>query len=260
MKEFWDDRALLSQDDFLRSVLDPNDIKGIKNQYIDYYLKHYLKSFINANQEDRILEIGCGYGRLTEFMADYVSTIVGVDISENFVEIAQQNSKHANAKYISLQNFHKSHHPFNKAFMVWVAMYLKNDDDLISLLSTYTDSIKDGLILIEQIAATPTTQSIDGKFYAQYRTHSQLINILKASGFELVTYKLLNERLFGPFYRVLFSKYTYPFIPKFLKKYVGILFWCDRMCLQYLNINKIHKITDIAYEFKKIKNENTIST
>jgi SAM-dependent methyltransferase len=57
----------------------------LRNKY-DYELKH----------TDSVLDIGCGVGRLAQFIAPHVSNVVGIDVSEGMVEAARTMLKNFN--------------------------------------------------------------------------------------------------------------------------------------------------------------------
>ena len=48
----------------------------------------------------RVLDFGCGPGRLTEALADHASQVTGIDISREMIARARAQSTHANASYL----------------------------------------------------------------------------------------------------------------------------------------------------------------
>ena len=102
--DYWSDLASNGEDDEasqLRKVLDPNDNKGVKNAYLDAYLKYYLREILSPKPEDILLEIGSGIGRLTEYLAHFVEKVYGVDLVAAFVDKCNVNpNKNSNTVYL----------------------------------------------------------------------------------------------------------------------------------------------------------------
>lgn len=65
-------------------------------------------------EKKRILEIGCGTGRITEFMSNHFDEVYGVDISEEMIEKAKERLKHK--KNITLTPTDGVHLPFSDDF------------------------------------------------------------------------------------------------------------------------------------------------
>lgn len=63
----------------LRAVLDPADEGGWKNLSIDFIHKKALARYLYLNEDERILDFGCGTGRVTFWVAREPVFVVGVD-------------------------------------------------------------------------------------------------------------------------------------------------------------------------------------
>jgi protein-L-isoaspartate O-methyltransferase len=102
----WNNLAARSRTDVfddLRAVLDPVDVKGVKNSYIDAYLKHYLLRYLRPGKGDVLLEVGCGPGRLTEYLSQFVRSVYGIDIIDTFIDdCGADPRKHNNTFYFHL--------------------------------------------------------------------------------------------------------------------------------------------------------------
>lgn len=61
----------------------------------DYFLHdEIIRSIIGYDKKSKVLEIGCGNGRLSEFIAPHVETLYGVDISEEMILRARARLGH----------------------------------------------------------------------------------------------------------------------------------------------------------------------
>ena len=60
-------------------------------------VQHSLRKIIK--QGDLVLDLGCGTGISTRFIAEQGAKVIGVDISPDLIGYAQVNSAHPNAEY-----------------------------------------------------------------------------------------------------------------------------------------------------------------
>lgn len=141
-------------DTFGINVTDPNDTLGVKNAYItlvqDYALQHYLPAASGL-----ALDVGCGYGRMSDILAGYGWQVQGIDPSEHLIHYAQTHYAKAEfmigslpdlpaapaaAKLILLQNLLRSLHLIGKTTVVSdIAGYLQPGGYLAVI-----DNVRDG--------------------------------------------------------------------------------------------------------------------
>lgn len=83
-------------------------------------VKQYLQAeidFVKGNLSDtqRVLELGAGYGRIMRELAPYCGSIVGIDISEESVELGKEYLKDNHNASIVAMDVHrmKFHQPFD---------------------------------------------------------------------------------------------------------------------------------------------------
>lgn len=241
IKQIWLDRANMniSDDEILRKVIDPNDLKGIKNNYIDEYLKYYLLDSLKPKDTDCILDIGCGYGRLTDFIAPRVHQITGVDITPEFIRYAENNKKAENVLYFLPETLRKQKNTYNKAFIVWVLLCIESDEDLKRMLEFYFDIGIEELIIIDQFKDKQEIEFLEGSFYAKYRKQDDIIKTIEELGFELVRKVGMGERNIGPVSRLLFNGRMYKILPRYLNKISKYLFWLDFAITKIFFIKKL---------------------
>lgn len=87
-KKHWDNSAKLGN---LASVIDPNDTKGFKNQYIAYLRDEAIRSVL-PHQKILVMDFGCGSGNLCQTFASGECYMVGIDISFNLLKLAVQQN------------------------------------------------------------------------------------------------------------------------------------------------------------------------
>jgi 2-polyprenyl-3-methyl-5-hydroxy-6-metoxy-1,4-benzoquinol methylase len=95
------------------------------------------------NNNDIILDIGSGYGHLSEALKSEVKEIYGIDISQKFLEICKKKySQYDNLHFRKLDpnnytdfSFLNGHH-FSKIVCLSVIQYYKNQDELENLIKS----------------------------------------------------------------------------------------------------------------------------
>jgi SAM-dependent methyltransferase len=242
--------------DALRKVLDPSDTRGVKNSYIDVYLKYYLKKYLRPEKEDTVLEIGCGIGRLAEYLSQFVNAVYGIDIVESLIDACNSNPrKSRNTFYLKMSEREKlKEAPINKMYIVWVLMLLTDRTELIETLTAYRKilpNLKTAAVL-EQVKRSTQLEHHGGKFYGAYRTIDEYTEIFHTAGFKVKGFYVLGERHNGPFYKLLHV--LYKVLPRALAQVSPQLFLMDK----YLMGDNAHKVklinnkrpTDVLFQLE----------
>jgi SAM-dependent methyltransferase len=231
--------------DALRKVLDPSDIKGVKNTYIDVYFKYYLREYIHPEKEDILLEVGCGIGRLTEYLAQHVHTVFGIDIVDLFIDACNANPrKHKNTFYLKMSERDKlKESPINKMYIVWVLMLLTDRNELIETLTAYRNMLPNlkMAVVIEQVKISTQLEHRHGTFDCVYRTIEEYKEIFNASGYKVKGYSILGERYNGYFYKLIHILCN--ILPRKLAKVAPKLFYMDKY-LMGANAHSVKLIND----------------
>ncbi len=84
----------------LRLVLDPRDTRGWKNLYIDRLQKAALSAGLSLPRDVRVLDLGCGAGRMSHWMAARGYRVVGVDLDRDLLLRAAGSSQPGNAGFV----------------------------------------------------------------------------------------------------------------------------------------------------------------
>ena len=88
MRAYWDAKAQENAMYYIHSVLDyrDTDVEGFWASGAEA-LEHTLGPFdVSIGPSDRVLEIGCGIGRITRALAGRAEKVTGVDVSQEMVE------------------------------------------------------------------------------------------------------------------------------------------------------------------------------
>lgn len=125
---------------------------------INTYLNNWMFKEINTildNKNLKILDIGCGYGRLAKQIVDKYPkvTIFGVDIAKNYVDLFNQTLGPKNKAFKSdIQNLPFKDNSFNVIFIVTTLMYVQSNNNQKQALNEAFRVLKKGgsFVIIER--------------------------------------------------------------------------------------------------------------
>jgi SAM-dependent methyltransferase len=173
----WSELAAL---DRYAAVLDPGDRVGAKNALIDSVHKRALARALPALDGLRVVDFGCGTGRLAEWLAGQGALVSGVDATPEMVDRARAAVPEANFQVIDGFDL-----PFETAsedavISVYVLQYYVGDRDAMAeLLAEFRRVLRPGgtLAALEQTSAGDIGR---GTTTAGYR------DAVSAAGFDAV--------------------------------------------------------------------------
>ena len=142
----------------------------------------------------KLLEIGCGLGRWAEFFQDKCSEYVGIDYSENLIEIAKEHFNYSNCHFekLSVTEIDEENlpikGPYDIIFITGVLIYL-NDEDITEMIEkinklTHENSV---IYIRETISVLDTrltlkdfhSEELEVDYNAIYRTEEELLEFFK---------------------------------------------------------------------------------
>jgi ubiquinone/menaquinone biosynthesis C-methylase UbiE len=122
----------------------------------------YLIKFLNKN--DKILDVGCGYGRFTIPLAKLGYNIQGIDITPTLIKKAKQDAKkekvNINFKVGDMKKLPYKENSFNKIICMWSVFIelSKKKDQLMAIREMKRVLVTKGFALIEM--PVPVTKRI----------------------------------------------------------------------------------------------------
>lgn len=171
--------------------------KYFNQAYKDHRNRYYFATnYINEN--DKILDISCGCGYGSWFMAETTGCrqVVGVDISDEALDFAQQYYSSNKIAY-KKGNIEKNEYDLDieEQFNVIVSFetieHLKNDDVFLQHLHTFLDD--DGVLIVsspnEEVIPynnNPYFENGINPYHYRHYTSKELEIILNNNGFEVV--------------------------------------------------------------------------
>lgn len=160
-----------------------------------YVNRENIDFFIDKINGDKILDIGCGSGRDAEYFVNKGLDVIGIDLSNRFIEISK--AKVPNAQFIKM-DMRNINFPVNSFDGIW---------SIASLLHIPKLEIKDTIIKFREVLKTNGIVYISvklgegerfvkkdrykglEKFFAFY-TESEISDLLKDYGFEIIKLSL----------------------------------------------------------------------
>lgn len=119
------------------SVIDPNDVRGLKNQYISQLRDRHILAAVGDDCQRKVaLDLGCGNGGLTQAVVSMVPSVLGLDISDRLLYQASERSfsgKVSFAQYDGM-SFPIVSRSLDFVFTYGVLIYLLDDIDLQRVL------------------------------------------------------------------------------------------------------------------------------
>ena len=203
VKDFFSDRANRDLESDLSIVLF-QDKETSEKRHIEE--KKAFHDHIDCNGK-KILEIGCGIGRWVETLHDKCDSYLGIDYTEDMINIANETIDYDNCKFqvMSATDICVDEllikPPFDIIIISGVLMYI-NDDDLIKVIENINlvGSENKKLFIMEPISCLETrltlkdfySEGLDADYSAIYRTEKEY-----AECFENLNYnKLISEYIF----------------------------------------------------------------
>jgi SAM-dependent methyltransferase len=144
----WSDLARL---DPLAAVLDPQDSLGRKNHLIDRVHKRALASAVGDVRGARVLDYGCGTGRLSEWLVEHGADVEGVDVTPEMVDVARSMVPDARFQVIDGTTLPFGDDAFDLVVTAYVLQYYVDGDASVTCEIARVLKPNGRLLAIEQI-------------------------------------------------------------------------------------------------------------
>lgn len=198
----------------LEGVL-PKSFPKVSNKYLDVWMWRQVKKQILSRRKQKILDLGCGYGRLAKKILTTFpqADVFGVDISKTYVDLFNKNlSPNGRAKVADIKYLPFKDSTFDICYMVTTLMYLVSKSEQQQAISEIFRVLKPGgrFVFIERNKVIYFLMTLGGLLGREINSTSfsrreieKLVgggNILKTSGIPFWTltlpYSFLTKKLF----------------------------------------------------------------
>lgn len=224
-KKLWRERAHIGG---IQGSIDPADTKGLKNCFIDTAQKIILSKELAILQTDKVLDYGCGSGRISSWIADHgVKEIVGIDTSPEMIEEAKRFSPPRSN--LAFKSYDASRIPFkegyfDKVLSITVMQHILDKTAFQNLIQElYRVLAPNGkAILIEHVMRKSTLEKYPetDQFYKILRSPEEYVSSFEEAGFKLLTQKAITSMRYGLIYKLIALKmlpaFARPLIPSFV--------------------------------------------
>ncbi len=167
--ETWEKRAEKGK---LPAVIDPGDLKGGKNSYIDTLQKSAIQKALGKEKRGFILDFGCGSGRFSDLLARRCKFLLGLEITHQMLLLAKDESRCSNSGFVLFDglNLPIKERKSDVVVSINVLQYISDDSELKKVLSEVQKSLKPGgkFICIEQVTQNKKRWQRDKKTYLHF--------------------------------------------------------------------------------------------
>ena len=206
-KDFYNDRAKKADSmncPYTAVLL--GDQAGDRARQWDSFEKSFLLSEVGFDKNDRVLDIGCGMGRLAETLIPLCGYYYGADFSSEMIKLAEKRCAdfdhdrfefHAASFNDIVKNPDIVKNKANKVVITGVCMYI-NDSDLHECYEGLLDCVSDDCLLyIEDTVGVKErltlnnieSEALQSNYDAIYRSpkeYNELFEIFTNKGFRIV--------------------------------------------------------------------------
>lgn len=200
----------------------------------DYSLtKSILLEYLEPEEDDVILEVGCGSGVWTNLVAGKCKKLIAVDISKDMLKRAKKYVNRENVKFLLTDSFPETDQKFDKIFSVRSFEYIK---DKAAVIERFNNVLRDDGKLVVITKSKPClwdfiyTQKWKKEKFWQEKVSYKMLRRMLSQFFDDVILKPAIIRL--PIFKE--GNNELPLVPKPLQKY-------------FLNV--FEKVTKISRKF-----------
>lgn len=183
MSSFWDRVAGLPG---LSPVVDYQAEETPWARYVTRLHLLALERTARLRPTDRVLDFGCGVGRITDWIAPRVAGVVGLDTSRPMIEEARRRGAHPNVRFEVLEGIALRCRDIDAVTAIWVFQHILDDDALSAVLDALARALRPGAAVysIDRLSREPVDHGESS--YLRLRTTGEYRRAFEARGLTLV--------------------------------------------------------------------------
>jgi SAM-dependent methyltransferase len=167
--ETWERRAERGK---LPAVIDPGDLKGRKNLYIDILQKLAVKKALGEDKVKFIIDFGCGSGRFSDLLSTRAEFLLGLEITLPMLLMAKEECSGSNCGFALFDglNLPIKEGKADTIVSINVLQYITNESELAQVLSGVKKSLKpEGkFVCVEQVTGNKKRWQRDYRTYLSF--------------------------------------------------------------------------------------------
>jgi SAM-dependent methyltransferase len=144
----WSERAALDQ---LAAVIDPADVRGGKNRLIHRIHLVALSRSLVSVQGKRVLDFGCGTGRISAWLVHEGAAVEGVDVTSEMIDAARSHVPEASFRIVDGSHLPFADGSFDVVVAVYVLQYYVGRDETVFPELARVLGPRGRLVAIEQV-------------------------------------------------------------------------------------------------------------
>ncbi len=157
--------------------------------YRHYLEERFISERLAIRDSDHVLDLGCGFGRLSFVFSRLASRVEGVDFSRRYVEIANElkaknGISNVNFTCSSAVEFSANPSGYDLVYMGGLLVCMDNDDEILSLIRKIRECMRpNGRCVIRE--PSPIDNLRISRQNLTFRTIDELVGIFEAAELEL---------------------------------------------------------------------------
>lgn len=198
MSDFWDSVARLPGSS---AVVDYQPEETHRARYLTALHRRALAQALRPDPHDRLLDFGCGVGRLTDWLAPQVAEVIGVDRSPVMIEEASRRCRHANVRFRLLEPGAPrwAEPSVDGVLAIWVLQHILTDEELHRAIEYLAAAARPGALIytLDRLCREAIGEQRDS--YLLLRGREEYRDALTRHGLEAVSAHpvWIDERVLG---------------------------------------------------------------
>ncbi len=164
--------------------------KYYKEFYHDFSDTKYIDKFLASLKGNKILDVGCGIGHLTNYMSEKDFCVVGIDLSDEMLKIVKR--KYPDISFVKIDMRRVSFNQKYDGISLLYSLIHLTKDEVRCLLREYYDLLKDdGKMLIilqkgkgEEVVSEPLNNDLE--MFVNYYSLDEVFELLKDSKLRVI--------------------------------------------------------------------------
>ena len=227
VKKIYNEKAATYSD--IDSVLDVKNPRA--NAFHHFKSVNAINKFLKFKFDEKILDFGCGIGRVTIPLIEKGYNVIGIDISDEMLAIAKsKTSKKENFKLLNNKKFPLQDNEFDKVFSYWVLASMSDlllEENIKEIHRVLKDNGK--IFIFEQVEKV---EKVEGGVHKK-RTIEGYCTLFEKEGFKRIENQPISRM---PSYAMSIWK-KYVFLPKWVLPFLMAL---EQLTISYKKENIVY--------------------